>query len=85
VALLLLGQPLLERLEQLVRIGQDGNRNFRAVKVWDQRTFKDLDDSAELGARTGADPFRAALVALLLLGQPLLERLEQLVPAERLG
>ena len=35
-----------------IRIGQDGNRNFRAVKVWDQRTFKDLDDSAELGART---------------------------------
>ncbi|GJD53447.1 hypothetical protein OPKNFCMD_6222 [Methylobacterium crusticola] len=35
-----------------VRIGQDGNRNFRAVKVWDQRTFKDLDDSAELGSRT---------------------------------
>ncbi|KMO38271.1 von Willebrand factor A [Methylobacterium tarhaniae] len=35
-----------------IRIGQDGNRNFRAVKVWDQRTFKDLDDSAELGSRT---------------------------------
>ncbi|TGE01999.1 vWA domain-containing protein [Methylobacterium nonmethylotrophicum] len=35
-----------------IRIGQDGNRNFRAVKVWDQRTFKDLDDSAELGTRT---------------------------------
>ncbi len=34
-----------------IRIGQDGNRNFRAVKVWDQRTFKDLDDSAELGSR----------------------------------
>ncbi|MGA2818362.1 MAG: VWA domain-containing protein, partial [Xanthobacteraceae bacterium] len=25
-----------------VRIGQDGNRNFRAVKVWDKREFKDL-------------------------------------------
>ena len=34
-----------------VRIGQAGNRNFRAVKVWDRRDFKDLDDSRELGTR----------------------------------
>ncbi|WP_238121191.1 MULTISPECIES: vWA domain-containing protein [unclassified Xanthobacter] len=34
-----------------VRIGQDGNRNFRAVKVWDKREFKDLDDGVELGTR----------------------------------
>jgi uncharacterized protein with von Willebrand factor type A (vWA) domain len=34
-----------------VRIGQDGNRNFRAVKVWDKRDFKDLDDTVELGTR----------------------------------
>jgi uncharacterized protein with von Willebrand factor type A (vWA) domain len=34
-----------------VRIGQDGNRNFRAVKVWDRRDFKDLDDQVELGTR----------------------------------
>ncbi len=34
-----------------VRIGQDGNRNFRAVKVWDKREFKDLDSSVELGTR----------------------------------
>ena len=34
-----------------VRIGQDGNRNFRAVKVWDKREFKDLDDQVELGTR----------------------------------
>ncbi len=34
-----------------IRIGQDGNRNFRAVKVWDKREFKDLDDSVELGVR----------------------------------
>ena len=34
-----------------VRIGQDRNRNFRAVKVWDKREFKDLDDSVELGVR----------------------------------
>src|ERR1700732_4820813 len=33
------------------RIGQDGNRNFRAVKVWDKREFKDLDDQVELGTR----------------------------------
>jgi uncharacterized protein len=34
-----------------VRIGQDKNRNFRAVKVWDKREFKDLDDTVELGTR----------------------------------
>lgn len=34
-----------------IRIGQDGNRNFRAVKVWDRREFKDLDGNVELGVR----------------------------------
>jgi uncharacterized protein with von Willebrand factor type A (vWA) domain len=34
-----------------VRIGQRTNRNFRAIKVWDRREFKDLDDSVELGTR----------------------------------
>src|ERR671916_1949367 len=34
-----------------IRIGQDGNRSFRAVKVWDKREFKDLDDEVELGTR----------------------------------
>jgi uncharacterized protein with von Willebrand factor type A (vWA) domain len=34
-----------------IRIGQDRNRNFRAVKVWDKREFKDFDDSVELGVR----------------------------------
>src|SRR3954466_2396103 len=34
-----------------VRIGQDESRNFRAVKVWDRREFKDLDDQVELGTR----------------------------------
>lgn len=34
-----------------VRIGQEGNRNFRAVKVWDQRVFRDFDDRRELGVR----------------------------------
>ena len=34
-----------------VRIGQDQNRNFRAVKVWDRREFRDLDDTVELGTR----------------------------------
>jgi len=33
------------------RIGQDANRNFRAVKVWDRREFKDLDDDVEVGTR----------------------------------
>src|SRR5881296_903591 len=34
-----------------VRIGQDTNRNFRAVKVWDRREFKDFDDEVEIGTR----------------------------------
>ncbi|WP_134499088.1 vWA domain-containing protein [Microvirga pakistanensis] len=34
-----------------IRIGQDKNRNFRAVKVWGRREFKDFDDSVELGVR----------------------------------
>ncbi|RDI60869.1 vWA domain-containing protein [Microvirga subterranea] len=34
-----------------IRIGQDRNRNFRAVKVWDKREFKDFDDGVELGVR----------------------------------
>jgi len=34
-----------------VRIGQDKNRNNRAVKVWDRREFKNLDSSVELGTR----------------------------------
>lgn len=34
-----------------VRIGQQGNRNFSAVKVWDRREFRNLDDQVELGTR----------------------------------
>ena len=34
-----------------VRIGQDDNRNFSAVKVWDKREFKNLDASVVLGTR----------------------------------
>lgn len=34
-----------------VRIGQDRNRHNRAIKVWDKRDFKNLDDSVELGTR----------------------------------
>jgi len=34
-----------------VRIGQDKSRNRRAVKVWDKREYKNLDDSVELGTR----------------------------------
>jgi uncharacterized protein with von Willebrand factor type A (vWA) domain len=34
-----------------VRIGQQGSRNRSAVKVWDRREFRNLDDSVELGTR----------------------------------
>ncbi len=34
-----------------VRMGQEGSRHRRAVKVWDQREYRNLDDSVELGTR----------------------------------
>ena len=34
-----------------VRMGQEGSRNRSAVKVWDQRDYRNLDDSLELGTR----------------------------------
>src|SRR5216684_331890 len=34
-----------------VRIGQDKSRNRSAVKVWDAREYRNLDDSVELGTR----------------------------------
>ncbi len=34
-----------------VRIGQPKSRHRRAVKVWDKREYKNLDDSVELGTR----------------------------------
>ena len=34
-----------------VRIGQDESRHQRAVKVWDKREFRNLDDTVELGTR----------------------------------
>jgi uncharacterized protein with von Willebrand factor type A (vWA) domain len=36
---------------QGIRIGQDKGRNKSAVKVWDQRAYKDYDESQELGTR----------------------------------
>ena len=35
-----------------VRIGQQESRHRRAVKVWDRREFRDLDDTVEIGTRT---------------------------------
>lgn len=34
-----------------IRIGQAGSRNRRAVKVWDQREYRNFDDTVELGTR----------------------------------
>jgi uncharacterized protein with von Willebrand factor type A (vWA) domain len=34
-----------------VRIGQEKSRHRKAVKVWDKREFKNLDDTVELGTR----------------------------------
>ncbi|HQT54290.1 MAG: VWA domain-containing protein [Phenylobacterium sp.] len=34
-----------------VRVGQDKGRHGKAIKVWDKREYKNLDDSVELGTR----------------------------------
>ncbi|MEK9916813.1 MAG: VWA domain-containing protein [Betaproteobacteria bacterium] len=34
-----------------IRVGQSGSRNRRAVKVWDKREYRNLDDTVELGTR----------------------------------
>ncbi len=34
-----------------MRIGQEGSRHRKAVKVWDKREFRDFDDSREIGTR----------------------------------
>ncbi len=34
-----------------IRIGQNESRHKRAVKVWDKRNFKNLDDTIEIGTR----------------------------------
>jgi len=34
-----------------IRIGQNESRHQRAVKVWDKREFRNLDDGVELGTR----------------------------------
>lgn len=44
-----------------VRIGQERSRHRRAVKVWDQREFKNLDDSRQAGDTQ--HPGRAAAAA----------------------
>ena len=36
---------------QGIRIGQNKSRNKSAVKVWDQRAYRDYDDTQELGTR----------------------------------
>ena len=46
-----------------IRIGQTESRNRRAVKVWDKREFKNLDDSVELSTRN----MKMALKKLRLL------------------
>jgi len=36
---------------QGIRIGQQESRNQKALKVWDKRNYRDLDDSIEIGTR----------------------------------
>lgn len=47
------------------RIGQTESRHRKAVKVWDKREFRDLDDSIELGTRQ----FKMALRRLRMLSR----------------
>ncbi|MGB0523092.1 MAG: vWA domain-containing protein [Flammeovirgaceae bacterium] len=42
------------------RVGQSGSRHRRAVKVWDKRTYRNLDDTRELNTRN----FKLALKRL---------------------
>ncbi len=46
-------QPVrLRRLQPRgIRVGEAGKRQGKAVKVWDQREYKNLDDQVELGTR----------------------------------
>ncbi|MGM0477913.1 MAG: vWA domain-containing protein [Bacteroidota bacterium] len=48
-----------------IRIGQDESRHRRAVKVWDQRKFKDLSQDVELNTRN----MKMALRKLRLLSR----------------
>lgn len=48
-----------------IRIGQSASRQGRAVKVWEQRRFKDLDGTRELGTRN----FKMALRKLRRLAR----------------
>lgn len=34
-----------------IRLGQNESRSHRAVKVWDKRIYRDLDDDVEIGTR----------------------------------
>ena len=34
-----------------IRVGQQGGRSRSAIKVWDERTFRNLDDSVEINTR----------------------------------
>src|SRR6266702_122716 len=43
-----------------VRIGQDTNRNFRAVKVWDKREFRDIGGSMDWHVQVTEELFSAA-------------------------
>jgi len=45
------------------RIGQESSRNRRAVKVWDKRAFRNLDENVELNTRS----FKMALRQLRVL------------------
>ena len=51
--------------QQGYRIGQNESRHRKAVKVWDQREFEDLDDSRSLDTRQ----FQMALRRLRLLSR----------------
>ena len=59
-----------------IRIGQDESRNRRAVKVWDRREFRNLDDQIELGSQVPARDAEQLVVDvrddshLVALGEP---------------
>ncbi|HEX7761154.1 MAG TPA: VWA domain-containing protein [Caulobacteraceae bacterium] len=52
-----------------IRIGQDKGRHGKAIKVWDKREYKNLDDQVELGTRNIKVALRR-LRKFARLGQP---------------
>ncbi|GIT23733.1 MAG: hypothetical protein CM1200mP40_34150 [Gammaproteobacteria bacterium] len=41
----------MDIIQKEFAVGQNEGRNQKAIKVWDRRNYRDLDDSVEIGTR----------------------------------